>query len=272
MTDRSRLTRTVLLSVFAAACVVVVAVGGWLIIEQRAAGSGIASIPPAVLKDLPSPPPSGSPRPKPKPARWLVVMLQKKVPVYDKPRQDARVRMELPARTRFGSETVCLVRKVEKSGGKKWYNVWLPTGPNGARGWIAERGVTTYPVRSQVIIDLSDRQLSVVGEDDAGIASYPIAVGEPAFPTPTGRFFITEKIQPTDVTTAYGAFVMALSAYSPQLMDAPEWQGGQVAIHGTNQPELIGQAVSHGCIRMNDADILKLNTQVKTGSAVIIQR
>ena len=46
---------------------------------------------------------------------------------------------------------------------------------------------------------------------------------------------------------------MGISAFQPKL---PHWpQGGPVAIHGTNQPELIGQAISHGCVRMRNRDM-----------------
>ena len=45
-----------------------------------------------------------------------------------------------------------------------------------------------------------------------------------------------------------------------------------MAIHGTNAPELIGQAISHGCIRMKNEDMLTVDELVKTGSPVTIVR
>jgi lipoprotein-anchoring transpeptidase ErfK/SrfK len=62
---------------------------------------------------------------------------------------------------------------------------------------------------------------------------------------------------------------LSLSAFQPKLSWWPG--GGQVAIHGTNQDELIGQAVSHGCVRMHDAHILKVSGLVPAGSPVVIQ-
>jgi len=279
-------TRTLVLSALALVVVVGIAVGGWAIVDSRADSSGRSLAPPASPTGEPSPSvgPTGSPTasPSPSPTRkplpprekdyWLVAMLRRAVPVYDKPSLDARVRMELPKKTRYGVETVCLVRKVEESGKRIWYNVWLPTGPNGARGWITERGVTLYPVYTQIVIDLSDRRLTVLEGSERELGSFPVAIGQPQFPTPTGQYFITEKVKPTDPTTAYGVLAIALSAYSPQLADEPEWAGGQVAIHGTNQPELIGQAISHGCIRMNNKDVLTVDKLVKTGSPVTIVR
>jgi lipoprotein-anchoring transpeptidase ErfK/SrfK len=41
-------------------------------------------------------------------------------------------------------------------------------------------------------------------------------------------------------------------------------------IHGTNQPEFIGQAVSSGCIRMTNEDVIDLYDRVKMGATVIV--
>ncbi|HTV38869.1 MAG TPA: L,D-transpeptidase [Xanthobacteraceae bacterium] len=48
--------------------------------------------------------------------------------------------------------------------------------------------------------------------------------------------------------------------------------GGQYAIHGTNQPGLIGGFVSHGCIRMFNADITDLFGRVGVGTTVVVTR
>jgi lipoprotein-anchoring transpeptidase ErfK/SrfK len=287
-------TRTLVLVALALAAVAGIALGGWAIVDSRAEGSGRVLVPtptptvepsPSVVPtDGPTTTPTASPTASPSPGQtrkplpprereyWLVAMLNRQIPVYDKPSMDARVRMELPAKTRYGVETVCLVRKIEETSRRVWYNVWLPTGPNGARGWIGQRGITLYPVYTQIVIDLSERRLTVLEGSEKELGSFSVAIGEPRYPTPTGQYFITEKVKPTDPTTAYGVLAMALSAYSPQLADRPEWAGGQVAIHGTNQPQLIGQAISHGCIRMKNEDVLTVDKLVKTGSPVTIVR
>lgn len=41
-------------------------------------------------------------------------------------------------------------------------------------------------------------------------------------------------------------------------------------IHGTNQPEYIGQAISSGCIRMTNEDVIDLYTRVKVGAPVVV--
>ena len=41
-------------------------------------------------------------------------------------------------------------------------------------------------------------------------------------------------------------------------------------IHGTNQPEYIGQAISSGCIRMTNEDVIDLYNRVKMGAIVVV--
>ena len=63
---------------------------------------------------------------------------------------------------------------------------------------------------------------------------------------------------------------LGISAFQPKL---PDWaQGGPVAIHGTNEDELIGKAVSHGCVRMHDKDVLAVSRYVPAGSPVVITK
>ncbi len=92
-------------------------------------------------------------------------------------------------------------------------------------------------------------------------------------PAPGGLYFTTVLIQPTDdegnidPDTVYGKWAYGLSGYSEEL-DTFNGGDGQLGIHGTNQPELLGQKVSHGCIRMNDDDIDKLAPVLPLGVPV----
>ena len=80
----------------------------------------------------------------------------------------------------------------------------------------------------------------------------------PTAPTPTGHFFTKELVQPPSAEGLYGPIAYGLSAFSPTLVDTEAFADGVIGIHGTNQPELIGQNVSHGCLRMTNEDILDL--------------
>jgi len=46
---------------------------------------------------------------------------------------------------------------------------------------------------------------------------------------------------------------------------------GASYIHGTNQPEYIGRAISSGCIRMTNEDVIDLYTRVKIGATVVVR-
>ena len=83
--------------------------------------------------------------------------------------------------------------------------------------------------------------------------------------TPLGTFYVMAKYRPT--TPILSAFAFETSAYSK----LSEWPGGGiVGIHGTNMPWLLGQAVSHGCVRVANEAILRLRTLVPVGTPIKI--
>jgi lipoprotein-anchoring transpeptidase ErfK/SrfK len=62
------------------------------------------------------------------------------------------------------------------------------------------------------------------------------------------------------------------SPHNPMGVAAMTLAGGEYAIHGTNEPGSIGHFVSHGCIRMYNADITDLYGRVSVGTAVVVTR
>jgi lipoprotein-anchoring transpeptidase ErfK/SrfK len=98
-----------------------------------------------------------------------------------------------------------------------------------------------------------------------------VAVGARGAETPLGLFYVTDKFDPSvDPDWAIlGAYAFETSAYS-RLTDWP--RGGIVGVHGTPWPNLLGQAVSHGCIRMHNRDIEFLRSRVPRGTPVKIVR
>lgn len=143
-----------------------------------------------------------------------------------------------------------------------WVEVYLPARPNGSTGWVPRDSVdlTTHDWRIQV--DLSDFDLKVFKGDETFLDS-TVAVASDNTPTPGGLYFTTVLIQPTnekgdiDPDTVYGNWAYGLSGYS-EMLETFNGGDGQLGIHGTNQPELLGQKVSHGCIRMHNDDIDQL--------------
>ena len=97
----------------------------------------------------------------------------------------------------------------------------------------------------------------------------PVAVGAPATPTPTGRYFTRVLMKAPDPTTVYGPYAFGLSGFSPVLQTF-EGSDAEVGIHGNNDASVLGQSISHGCVRMDNAEIAKLATVLPLGTPVQI--
>ena len=97
--------------------------------------------------------------------------------------------------------------------------------------------------------------------------SAPVGVGQPQSPTPTGEFYVRDVVTRYR-SPMYGPIAFGTSARSAVLTDWPA--GGFIGIHGTDQPGLIPGAVSHGCVRMRNADILRLAKLMPVGTPIII--
>ncbi|TKH43228.1 hypothetical protein C1I60_17095 [Paenibacillus terrae] len=106
-----------------------------------------------------------------------------------------------------------------------------------------------------IVVSLSDRRL-YLKDGDQTVLSYPVGIGKIATQTPHGQFTIINK-QPNP-GGPFGVFWMGLSK--------PHY-----GIHGTNEPWSIGKLVSHGCIRMQNKDVLELQEKVSIGTPVTIQ-
>ena len=108
----------------------------------------------------------------------------------------------------------------------------------------------------RINIYIQDRKLHFVNGQRA-TSIYPIAVGKPWTPTPTGTYHIINKI------------------INPGGMLGTRWMGldipnGPYGIHGTFQPDSIGKFISNGCIRMFNRDVEELFNQVRLGTTVVI--
>lgn len=161
------------------------------------------------------------------------------------------------------------VRGIKEVRGVRWVKVLLPMRPNGTTGWMRAQDFEFKQLHRRVQVNLGSRRLTVF-QGKRRLATFPVAVGASITPTPTGRFAIAEIIPTGDPKAFLGTFVMPLTAFSNTLN---EYAGGngRVAIHGTSLPELIGQAVSHGCIRMRNADVGRVVKLVSAGALVNIR-
>jgi lipoprotein-anchoring transpeptidase ErfK/SrfK len=149
-----------------------------------------------------------------------------------------------------------------------WYRVQLPLRPNGVTGWVRAGAVTERAVAVHVVVDLSERQVTVY-RGTRPVVVTRAAIGAPSTPTPTGRFYVNQKLVAPDPLGPYGPAALGISAFSPVLQ---HWaQGGPIAIHGTNEPALLGGAISHGCVRVSNDVVERLWRLVPTGTPVLIR-
>jgi lipoprotein-anchoring transpeptidase ErfK/SrfK len=107
--------------------------------------------------------------------------------------------------------------------------------------------------------------------------TYRVAVGQPAYPTPTGRYSIANKaVNPTwNVPNSPWAGALANESVPGGSSANPlkaRWMGivNGVGIHGTDQTGSIGTRASHGCIRMAVPDVVDLYPRVPVGTPVLI--
>ena len=166
----------------------------------------------------------------------------------------------------FGTPRVFLVR--EDAG--DWIRVLLPIRPNGTEGWVRAEDVVLASNPYRIDVDLSEFRVTAYRHDRLVVDS-PAAIGTGGTPTPTGLFYTTILAKPDSPTSPYGKYAYGLSAYSEVLTTFAGGEG-QVAIHGTNQPSLIGSQVSHGCVRVDNATISKLARHIPLGTPVRIHR
>ena len=152
---------------------------------------------------------------------------------------------------------------VDRSRG--WSKVLLPSRPNGSTGWLKssqlEQRRTPYLIR----VHVGSRELELF-EDGTLVGSWPVAVGAPGTPTPTGRTFLLGSI--VDANQSYSPVILPLGSHSDTL-DSYGGGPGTVALHGWPDSSVFGDAVSHGCVRV-PADALDRLTQVPLGTLVIM--
>ncbi|MFB2982498.1 L,D-transpeptidase [Microseira sp. BLCC-F43] len=126
-----------------------------------------------------------------------------------------------------------------------------------------------WPTRLE--INLSRRQVTLYYEN-MPVKSYPVAVGRPGWETPTGDFQVIQMFQnPRWINPLTGK---QIPGGDPQNPLGRYWIGFStngrdwIGLHGTPNPNSVGRAASHGCIRMYNKDIEELFYLVTLGTAV----
>ena len=199
-----------------------------------------------------------------------VALAVKDVTVRSRP-NGGEVEAVFPADLPWGSPTPFLIKGARRTtAGETWLEVLLPRRPNGSSGWVQRDQVRIKPVSHEVVVDLSSRTASLL-RGRRKIRSVQVGVGTASTPTPTGRFYVTVKLRPPQISAAaYGAWALGLSGYS-EVHQSFGTGDGQIALHGTYKPWLLGQPVSNGCVRMDNETITLLAETLPLGTPVTIQ-
>jgi hypothetical protein len=130
-----------------------------------------------------------------------------------------------------------------------------------------QANVATPQSSRLIVVSLEDRKLALV-ENGQVAKVYTVAVGKPSTPSPVGEFTIERRAM--NPTYHHDGRTVPPGPHNPV---GDRWMGLSKAgygIHGTNEPNSIGKAASHGCIRMGKADIEYLYSRVEVGDQVEI--
>jgi L,D-transpeptidase catalytic domain len=192
--------------------------------------------------------------------------LHRAVTVRDAPSPSAPVVRRLRRFRPDGQYQIVLALSSRRGSDRAWwYRLSLPGPPNGARGWVRADAADVRPVTNRIVVRLAVRRLEVRRIRGGELVVRSVAaVGAPGSVTPLGpSFYVESSFVPTD--PFYGSFALETSAYSR----VTDWPGnGVVGIHGTNLPHLLGQAVSHGCIRVPNGIASRLRRLAPPGTPV----
>jgi lipoprotein-anchoring transpeptidase ErfK/SrfK len=195
-------------------------------------------------------------------------MVVHSVPVRKTPSPHASVIRVMKAfRPDFRPQEMFAVRKATGSDGEVWYRVSIPMRPNGTYGWIPANTVSLHPTHSQIVINLNRRTIDLYRFGKHKWHG-KVAIGAPGRETPVGHYYVATRFVPYH-DTFLGVFAEETSAYSK----LTEWPGGGVVgIHGTSLPQLLGKAVSHGCVRVSNTTARRLRALAPLGTPIWIKK
>ena len=148
----------------------------------------------------------------------------------------------------------------------EWAKVQLPVRPNGTEGWIRVADVELSVIDHRIELNVAERMLRAYDGGEL-VVETPVVVGDEGRPTPTGRFFITDVVPQT--SPAFGPVALATNAYS-ETIDEFDTGVPVVALHGTNRPELVGSAVSNGCVRIPNDAVTQLAETLPRGTPLYV--
>lgn len=152
----------------------------------------------------------------------------------------------------------------------EWLPVHLPVPPNGTTGFVRSDQVDLVSHDYRITVDTAAHELTLTKGGETVIET-AVGLGRAGRETPTGLYFITELLEAPDPGGIYGPFAYGISGFQDDPAVRAEFGGEAViGIHGTNEPELLGTAVSSGCIRVANDVITEMAGMLPLGVPVEI--
>jgi lipoprotein-anchoring transpeptidase ErfK/SrfK len=180
----------------------------------------------------------------------------------------ARHKSMMVPRSWYGRTSVLPI--VNANAVTKRVDVRLARRPNEATTWLPLKAINLGFTRQAILIDLSQRRLYVFRNGKQKY-SFPIGIGRPQTPTPTGTFFLAFHAPPNG--PEYGPVMLETSAHSTVFRTFEGGNDAIIAIHGPIGSDAAigtnGAAISNGCIRMHNSQLVKV-ARVEDGSPIII--
>ncbi|NJR50908.1 MAG: L,D-transpeptidase [Leptolyngbyaceae cyanobacterium CSU_1_3] len=126
---------------------------------------------------------------------------------------------------------------------------------------------------SKIVVDLSDRRVFLY-KQNRRVASYLVAIGQEGWETPTGSFKVLQMYR----NPVWQHPITGQKILPGKKNPLGQWWIGftnqedlLIGFHGTAEEDLLGQAVSHGCVRMKNLDIGKIYREVAIGTPVTVR-
>jgi lipoprotein-anchoring transpeptidase ErfK/SrfK len=229
---------------------------GWALLRDDAE--------PVVKKRAVAPTTTSAPKPQP------AVTATQKVPeltAYQDAAETSPAVTKLADKTEYGIRRTYLV--TDQTSRPGWLDVLLPIRPNGTSGWIKASDVTLGTSDYEIRIEVGAHKLTLLKLGQPVLES-AVVVGADNTPTPPGRFYVTDPLDlHSQPNAGYGVFALGISGYS-NVLTSFKGGPGQLAVHGTNNPDQVGQNISNGCVRVPNDVIEKIAFQAPPGTPVTI--
>jgi lipoprotein-anchoring transpeptidase ErfK/SrfK len=198
--------------------------------------------------------------------RWAKLL--RRAAARSAPSPSARVVHMISFLTPENTQNLVALLESRRINGREWVKVRLAKLPNNSVGWVRRSDLGAFRlVRTRLLINRSAFTATLY-RAGRKVFQARIGVGQSHWPTPRGEYYVRMKLCCYS-NAIYGPYAFGLSARSSVLTDWPG--GGHIGIHGTNAPGLIPGRISHGCIRLRNADITRLNRLLPVGTPVSIR-